>query len=268
MTPPGGQMSDRQALKLRPTGEDGCTAASSRHGKRSTTCDGYGICAFRPTYETHSGWRSPCTSCVLPLNPDVASSRSRKGAAPREQREKKESLKKRESKATSVVGDARGGTPEVNSSRRKLKTTSEAVVMSPTRYKLPPPKLMDFEAPKAPVLLPHHTIGDTGLWNIRTVSLRLVLHVQVHRLTTSQCLQSQGLPLRIALLTQLFLPHCIIDSLKPNLTGRDSTSKTLHLTSYTTSPERLLRPRRAFAWRERMGVREGKWYWNARWSVL
>jgi len=78
-----------------------------------------------------------------PLNPDVASSRSRKGAAPREQREKKESLKKRESKATSVVGDARGGTPEVNSSRRKLKTTSEAVVMSPTRYKLPPPKLMD-----------------------------------------------------------------------------------------------------------------------------
>lgn len=100
-----------------------------------------------------------------PLNPDVAPSRSRKAPAPREQREKKESLKKRESKATSVLGDTRGGTPEVASSRRKSKATSEATtVLSPTRYKLPPPKPMDFEAPKAPVLLPHHKIGETQIY--------------------------------------------------------------------------------------------------------
>ena len=99
-----------------------------------------------------------------PLNPDVATSRSRKAPAPREQREKKESLKKRESKASSVVGDARGGTPEVASNRRKPKATSETTVLSPTRYKLPPPKFMDFEAPKAPILLPHHKIGDTQIY--------------------------------------------------------------------------------------------------------
>lgn len=99
-----------------------------------------------------------------PLNPDVATSRSRKAPAPREQREKKESLKKREAKASSVVGDARGGTPEVASNRRKPKVTSEAIVLSPTRYKLPPPKHMDFEAPKAPILLPQHKIGDTQIY--------------------------------------------------------------------------------------------------------
>lgn len=99
-----------------------------------------------------------------PLNPDVASSRSRKGPAPREQREKKESLKKRESKASSVVADNRGGTPELNTGRKKFKTTSETMVMSPTRYKLPPPKPMDFEEPKAPVLLPHHMLGDIQIY--------------------------------------------------------------------------------------------------------
>ena len=99
-----------------------------------------------------------------PLNPDVATSRSRKAPAPREQREKKESLKKRESKATSVVGDARAGTPEMTSNRRKQKVTSESTVLSPTRYKLPPPKPMDFEPPKAPILLPHHKIGETQIY--------------------------------------------------------------------------------------------------------
>ncbi len=99
-----------------------------------------------------------------PLNPDVGTSRSRKAPAPREQREKKESLKKRESKATSAVSDARGGTPEVTSNRRKPKAISEATVLSPTRYKLPPPKPMDFEAPKAPILVPHHSIGETQIY--------------------------------------------------------------------------------------------------------
>lgn len=99
-----------------------------------------------------------------PLNPDVASSRSRKAPATREQREKKESLKKRESKASSIVGDTRGGTPDAASNRRKQKFTPEATVLSPTRYKLPPPKPVDFDAPKPPVLNPHHTVNGVQVY--------------------------------------------------------------------------------------------------------
>ena len=86
-----------------------------------------------------------------PLNPDSAASRARR-PPPREQREKKESLKKREAK----VGDnVRGDTPEVPSSGKKPKKDAQKVsVLSPIRYKLPAPKLMDFDPPKAPVFTP------------------------------------------------------------------------------------------------------------------
>lgn len=83
-----------------------------------------------------------------PLNPDSTASRARR-PPPREQREKKETLKKREAK----VGDnARGGTPDVQSHGKKSKKISQnASVLSPIRYKLPAPKLMDFDPPKAPI---------------------------------------------------------------------------------------------------------------------
>lgn len=99
-----------------------------------------------------------------PLNPDVTTGRVRKAPVPREQREKKESLKKRESKASSVTGDGRGGTPDVTNNKRKPKALTEAAVLCPTRYKLPPPKPIDFEAPKAPVLVPHHSIGGMQIY--------------------------------------------------------------------------------------------------------
>jgi len=86
-----------------------------------------------------------------PLNPDFATSRARRPAAPREQREKKESLKKREAKG----GDgARAGTPDSQASGRKTKKgTEHHSVLSLIRYKLPAPNLTDFDPPKPPILV-------------------------------------------------------------------------------------------------------------------
>jgi COMPASS component BRE2 len=88
-----------------------------------------------------------------PLNPDAAASRARK-TAPREQREKKESLKKREAKGIDTVRD---GTPDAQAQGRK---GSKAQLAPPgsgpalIRYPIPIPKHDDFYPPGAPVLAP------------------------------------------------------------------------------------------------------------------
>lgn len=72
-----------------------------------------------------------------PLNPDVAS-RPRPARAPaREQREKKDSLKKRES-----TGAVRGTTPDHPTKKQKIKQESEGKsgAPSPIRYNHPLPK--------------------------------------------------------------------------------------------------------------------------------
>lgn len=87
-----------------------------------------------------------------PLNPDFANSRTRKAPA-REQREKKESLKKREAKG---VEGARTGTPDAQSNGKKSKRSHQSSVLSPIRYKLALPKSTDFDPPRAPVFTPTH----------------------------------------------------------------------------------------------------------------
>ena len=89
-----------------------------------------------------------------PLNPDFANARTRK-QPPREQREKKESLRKREAKG---VEGTRHDTPDAPSQGEKAKKFTPAViVLSPIRYKLAPPKPTDFDPPRAPVLTPTYT---------------------------------------------------------------------------------------------------------------
>ncbi|KAL8822631.1 MAG: hypothetical protein Q9191_006637, partial [Dirinaria sp. TL-2023a] len=86
-----------------------------------------------------------------PLNPDSAAGRARK-PLPREQREKKESLKKREAKGRD---NARSSTPDIQPQGKKSKnSTQTATILSPIRYKLPAPILTDFDPPKAPIFVP------------------------------------------------------------------------------------------------------------------
>ena len=87
-----------------------------------------------------------------PLNPDFATTRARRPPAPREQREKKESLKKREAKG---VDGARAGTPDsLGSGRKSKKGPESSTSLSLIRWKLPAPNPTDFDPPTPPVLIP------------------------------------------------------------------------------------------------------------------
>lgn len=86
-----------------------------------------------------------------PLNPDAATSRSRKAPA-REQREKKESLKKREAKG---VDTARSATPDTQTSTKKSKKIEKLPdVVRPLRYYTKPPNSSDFDPPRGPIFNP------------------------------------------------------------------------------------------------------------------
>ncbi|KAL9604373.1 MAG: hypothetical protein Q9219_000561 [cf. Caloplaca sp. 3 TL-2023] len=86
-----------------------------------------------------------------PLNPDATASRTRKAPA-REQREKKESLKKREAKG---VDTARSATPDTQTSTKKSKKVERPPdVVRPLRYYTKPPNLSDFDTPRGPQFSP------------------------------------------------------------------------------------------------------------------
>lgn len=83
----------------------------------------------------------------------------------REKRVKKETLKKRESKATSSPGGAvesARATPDPRQTKKSLKNVPPAE-MSPARYILPLPKPTDFEPARGPLLVSHHEVlGPDG----------------------------------------------------------------------------------------------------------
>lgn len=83
----------------------------------------------------------------------------------REKRTKKESLKKRESKAASTPGGAAEpsrATPDPRLSKKALKNVPPGE-MAPARYILPLPKSTDFEPARGPQLVSHHEVtGPNG----------------------------------------------------------------------------------------------------------
>lgn len=95
-----------------------------------------------------------------PLNPDFKASKIQDDA-PRAPRAKKETLKKREAKGGSLADTSARATPDPKGNGGKNKKKVDAP--SPMRYKLPPPKSTDFEAPRGPIFVPSHTkVGPDG----------------------------------------------------------------------------------------------------------
>jgi COMPASS component BRE2 len=93
-----------------------------------------------------------------PLNPDFKTSKDDTPLGrERTARAKKESLKKRESKGGGLhaTETSSRATPDPKANTPKHKKSNE--VLAPIRYKLPPPKTTDFEAPRGPVFMPSHT---------------------------------------------------------------------------------------------------------------
>lgn len=106
---------------------------------------------------------SPAVSS--PLNPDPNPRRSQApeetGFMAREKRVKKESLKKRESKATTTPGggvESARATPDPRQTKKSLKNVPPAE-MAPARYILPLPKSTDFEPARGPMLVNHHEVS-------------------------------------------------------------------------------------------------------------
>ncbi|OAL48999.1 Ash2-trithorax family protein [Pyrenochaeta sp. DS3sAY3a] len=93
----------------------------------------------RPLEEDHA----PAVSSPLNPNPDAAA-RARPRAAPREQREKRETLKKRE-----ASGNTRQSTPTTKPKKERPSADS------PMRYSIAEPKPSDYEPPKDSILLSH-----------------------------------------------------------------------------------------------------------------
>ncbi|GAB7347190.1 hypothetical protein MBLNU459_g3300t1 [Dothideomycetes sp. NU459] len=87
-----------------------------------------------------------------PLNPDVKT-RPTKAAAPREQRERKESQKKRESTA---AGGPRGTTPTLPSKRKASSAALSAP--SPMRFQIAEPRIGDYDPPKPTVFVSHEPL--------------------------------------------------------------------------------------------------------------
>jgi COMPASS component BRE2 len=90
-----------------------------------------------------------------PLNPDFSKIKEEAPMArERAARAKKESYKKRESKGPTLVAESRA-TPD---SKIPSKNKKPSNVLAPVRWKLPPPRATDFEAPNGPTFTPHHVI--------------------------------------------------------------------------------------------------------------
>jgi COMPASS component BRE2 len=88
-----------------------------------------------------------------PLNPDLKPKDEGRERAPRA---KKDTLKKREAKASSLAPDGSGrGTPDPKGSSSKKKIVDDE--LAPIRYKLGHPKSTDFEAPRPPIWVYNHT---------------------------------------------------------------------------------------------------------------
>ena len=94
----------------------------------------------RPLEEDHA----PAVSSPLNPNPDPAVRSRPARAPPREQREKRDTLKKREASA-----NTRGNTPNPKGKQERPSAPS------PMRFSIPEPKLPDYEAPKDGIFASH-----------------------------------------------------------------------------------------------------------------
>lgn len=96
-------------------------------------------------------------SVSSPLNPDFRSKAQDEAPVARDRvaRAKKESLKKRESKAGSAAPDSGArATPDL---KVGAKSKKKEKALEPIRYKLPAPKPSDFEPPRGPIFIPADT---------------------------------------------------------------------------------------------------------------
>ncbi|KAH7317574.1 hypothetical protein BKA65DRAFT_410546 [Rhexocercosporidium sp. MPI-PUGE-AT-0058] len=187
-----------------------------------------------------------------PLNPDFKSKPQDDAPLARERasRAKKESLKKRESKAGSLAPDSSArATPDPKSAKSKKSEPD----LAPIRYKLPPPRSTDFDVPRGPIFIPADTrTAPDGS------------EIQFNE-TTDHVYNKKG----------FHYTHCIADPTFPSsLYYRQSEAEpfTPHLNFEDTSTHMFLDESGKHVTTDKgfrmakanVGVREGRWYYECR----
>ncbi|RFU34856.1 hypothetical protein B7463_g1484, partial [Scytalidium lignicola] len=186
-----------------------------------------------------------------PLNPDFKPVKQED--APRAVRAKKESLKKRESKGATLGPDSARATPDPRSSPQKQSNGRRSSILRPMRYKLPPPRPTDFEAPRGPVFIPTFTKKAPDGREIQFNE------------TSDHVYNKKG----------FHYTHCIADPTFPNtLHYRQSESEPFgaRLNFEDTATQMFLdesghhiSTNKGFRMaKSNVGVREGRWYWECK----
>jgi COMPASS component BRE2 len=191
-----------------------------------------------------------------PLNPDFKSSKLQDDAPlarERASRAKKESLKKRESKGGSLAPEPSARpTPDLKASTTS-KHKRNASTAAPLRYKLPPPKTTDFEAPRGPIFTPHHTI-------ISPDGLQIQFHETSDHVYNKKnfhythCIADPAFP------SSLYYRQSETEPFGPRLNFEDTSTHMFHDDSgHHITTDKGFRMAKA-----NVGVREGRWYWECK----
>ncbi|TVY42623.1 Set1 complex component [Lachnellula occidentalis] len=191
-----------------------------------------------------------------PLNPDFKPSRPQDDAPlarERASRAKKESLKKRESKGGSLASETSGrATPDPKAStshKHKRKGSPPA----PIRYKLPPPKSTDFEAPRGPIFIPAHTkkTADGTEIQFQETTDHVYNKKNFHY---THCIADPAFP------SSLYYRQTETEPFGPRLNFEDtSTHMFLDDGAHHITTNKGFRMAKG-----NVGVRSGRWYWECK----
>ncbi|KAH8802721.1 hypothetical protein F5884DRAFT_710820 [Xylogone sp. PMI_703] len=185
-----------------------------------------------------------------PLNPDFKAIKQED--APRAVRAKKESLKKRESKGATLGSDSARSTPDPRASPQKQNGRKSSVIR-PMRYKLPPPKLTDFEPPRGPVFVPAFTkpAPDGGEIQFNETSDHVYNKKGFHY---THCIADPTFP------HTLYYRQTESEPFEARLNFEDTaTHMFLDESGHHISTNKGFRMAKA-----NVGVREGRWYWECK----
>ncbi|KZF21257.1 hypothetical protein L228DRAFT_284312 [Xylona heveae TC161] len=191
-----------------------------------------------------------------PLNPDsgtMSRAKPKDKALQREQRDKKDSLKKRESKAGV---DVRGTTPDASAAKRKHKsagTATQPPLLAPLRYKLPPPKPTDFEPPRGPVFTADLTRTHPDGHEVQFYeSSEHVYNRKGFRYT--HCIADPAFP------SSLYYRQTDTEPFGPRIAFEDTSS----YIQFDQSGRSITTEKGYRMGRANVGVREGSWYWECK----
>ncbi|KAI9883338.1 MAG: hypothetical protein M1823_004892 [Watsoniomyces obsoletus] len=176
-----------------------------------------------------------------------------KTAMAREPREKKETLKKREAKGGVGNDTAAGASGRGGGKKGAAKEQKPQGKLTPLRYSRPPPHPSDFEQPRGPVFVAHHTVkGPNGETIQFYETTEHVYNRKGFRYT--HCIADPKLP------SSQYYRQCQTEPFIPRFSFEDSAA---HLyfnrlgTQVTTDKGFRMT-------RTNVGVREGRWYWECK----